>query len=362
VLQNSTNRIQESQLLVPVPDGATVTGFVLEGLGESGIAKVLPRDEARRIYDNIVRRVRDPGLLEFAGYNLVRSSVFPVPANGEQSVRLTYQNVLPSHAGRVDYFLPRSRSLENRGVDWSFSVKIRSKDRVASVYSPSHEIETDRRGEKVLVTVPPSSARDDTGPFRLSYMVQREGRFELPATLIAYPDPAVGDGQGGYFLFLAGAPVGRPVDRQPVRRQVIVVLDRSGSMRGQKIEQAREAALQVLEGLQYGEAFNILDYSNAVEMFNHEPVIKTRSTMEQAREYLASLLPNGGTALHDALVETMRQPVTDGMLPVALFLTDGLPTIGVQSEKEIRQAVEKGNLHRRRLFMFGVGFDLTRRC
>ena len=358
-LANSASMIQEAQLLIPVPEGAVVKSFVLEGLGEDGIARVLPADEARRIYNGIVRRSRDPGLLEFAGYNLIRSSVFPIPPNGEQSVSLTYEQVLPADSDRVDYVLPRSESLEQPGVAWSFSLVIRSTRPISTVYSPSHDLVTERVSQThVRVSVPAGSAQNDIGPLLISYLLERPAGG-VAATLLTYPDATVGDGQGGYFLLLAGLPAERPANVEPVKREVIVVIDRSGSMRGEKIAQAVEAALQVIEGLDDGEAFNIIDYSNSVEMFAESPVIKSRESIAEARTYLAAIKANGGTALHDAIVEALRQGHHEGMLPMVLFLTDGLPTVGERSEVAIREAAKAANKHNRRVFTFGVGYDVN---
>ena len=78
-LFNPGRRQAEAVLLLPVPAGAAVGGFDFEGSAAEPTARLLPRDEARRTYDDIVRRIKDPALLEFAGFNLIRSSVFPGP-------------------------------------------------------------------------------------------------------------------------------------------------------------------------------------------------------------------------------------------------------------------------------------------
>ena len=106
------------------------------------------------------------------------------------------------------------------------------------------------------------------GPFRLSYLIEGNG---LTASLLAYPDARIG---GGYFLLLAGVPAGARVAGPTIKREVTLVIDRSGSMQGEKIKQARAAALQVVEGLEDGEAFNIIDYSDTIARFAEQPVIK----------------------------------------------------------------------------------------
>jgi len=356
LLRNPAGRAQESRLLMPVPDGAAVRQFRLEGLPNEGIAKVLTREEARRIYEEIVRKTRDPGLIEFVGFNLIQSSVFPVPANGTQRMELVYEQVLPADGSRVDYVLPRSESLEASGVTWSMSATVQSARAIGAVYSPSHELATERQADgSVRVTVPATSAANP-GAFRLSYVLtQPDG---LAASILAYPDSRIGaSGDGGYFMLLLGLPA--DVARPTLRREVTLVLDRSGSMRGQKIEQAREAAMQILGGLAEGELFNIVDYSDTVESFSPAPVAKTAESVARAEKYLSGLAAVGGTNIHDALVQALGAEPAEGVLPMVLFLTDGLATVGISEERDIREAARKANTHGRRIFSFGVGFDVN---
>ena len=352
-LANPGDRQQEAEMLVPVPDGAVVRSFTFAGSASEQTAKLLPRTEARTLYRSIVNKLRDPGLLEFAGYNLVRSSVFPVPAQGKQRVRLVYEQVLAADGNRVDYVLPRSESFEATATPWKITVQVKSKTPLATVYSPSHQIGVERSApEQALVKVE-GGAKLEPGPFRLSYLTEGNG---LTGSLLAYPDARVG---GGYFLLLAGVPPGAQAARAAIKREVTLVLDRSGSMEGEKIEQVRAAALQVVEGLNEGEAFNIIDYSDSIAKFAEQPVIKNNDTISRARAYLKGLRSNGGTNIHDALVEALRQPPTPDMLPLIIFLTDGLPTVGQTRETTIRDAVLATNKHKRRIFSFGVGFDVN---
>ena len=142
-LHNSHSRQLEAELLMPVPDGSVLRGFKFEGKGAEGSARILPREEARRIYESIVSRSKDPALLEFVGTGLIKSSVFPVPAGGNQKIRLTYEQILPVDGPRIDYVLPRTEAIDYR-VPWNISVRVRSAEPVATIYSPSHDIEIKR--------------------------------------------------------------------------------------------------------------------------------------------------------------------------------------------------------------------------
>ena len=349
---NPGPRRAEAVLLLPTAPGAAVSAFQLGGGKSAASARLLPRNEARRTYDAIVAKIKDPALLEFAGYDLIRSSVFPVPPRGTQTLRITWDHLVPKSGARTDFTLTRSEALGAK-TPWEISVRLRSKRPISTVYSPSHPVNLRRVGPHELQVTAPPAALDQPGPFRLSWLQQTGA---VSASLLAYPDPEVG---GGYFLLLAGLPAHLPEAKRVLRREVTVVIDRSGSMAGAKMDQVRAAALQVIEGLADGESFNVLDYSNTVESFAPAPVAKTRESTLEARRYLAALRPGGGTNIHDALLQALRQPAREGCLPLVFFLTDGLPTIGQTGEVAIRDAVAAGNPHRRRIFTFGVGEDVN---
>jgi Ca-activated chloride channel family protein len=362
-LQNTGGRREEAELIVPVPDGAVVRGFAYDGPGGEITAQVLPKDEAKRIYQQLVSKIRDPALVEFVGYNLIRSSVFPVEPRGKQKIRLTYENLLEVDGNRIDYILPRTESLKY-SVPWDIKVNIKSKRPISTVYSPTHkligmkELDLESMHDKngrIVVTVQTEKGTTEPGPFRLSYLLQENG---VTASMFAYPDKKVA---GGYFLLLGGLPadIANADDNPAIKREITLVIDRSGSMRNEKVEQVKEAALQIIAGLKNGEAFNVCIYNNTVEWFSKKPVPKTKENEDAARKYIEGITATGGTNIYDALQQALAQEPTEGTLPIVLFLTDGLPTVGYTSEVAIRELVEKSNPHKRRVFTFGVGVDVN---
>lgn len=350
-LHNPGPRQQESVVIIPVSSKAAILEYGLEGGQGKFPAKLIPRDEARKIYDDIVRRSLDPALLEFAGSGLVQSSVFPVPARGSCRVRLIYQEMLEVDGDRIDYTLLRTESPQYQ-VPWSVSVDWVIKGGLAGVYSPSHNTEEKRLGPNRMKVS--NSGKMQSGSFRLSATQRKSNR--ATASIMAYPNTEKGQ-DGGYFLMLLSPPAVK--DKKPVPREVTLVIDKSGSMAGEKMEQALKAATQVVEGLNDGEAFNIIIYNESVESFSKAPVIKTRASLLDARKYIAGVRVSGGTNIHDALQLATQQKPTPGMLPIVLFLTDGVPTIGQTNEKKIRDAIASGNKHKRRIFTFGVGIDVN---
>lgn len=353
-ITNSGASPVEVQLMLPVPDGVLVRSLVYDGVGPEPKAEVLPRDEARRVYDSIVSKMKDPALVEFAGYNLIRTSVFPIPANGSQKLSLTYEQVLMADGKRVDYVLPRGEAFSGAGIDWAITADIRSGKPISTVFSSSHDLTTERIGqERMKVTM--REAGGGRGSVRLSYLSAGTDAG-LNTSTILFPDPEIG---GGYFLLLGGLPATLPDEGEMRKREVTIVIDRSGSMRNQKIEQTIRAATEVVRGLKNGESFNIIDYSDSIASFAGEPVIKTEQTGRDAEKYIAAIRADGGTNLHDALIESLRTEPSEGRVPLVLFMTDGLPTVGERSEVKIRESVMAANKFGRRIFSFGVGFDVN---
>lgn len=352
-LENASSAQQEAELLLPVPDDAIVRSFDFTGKSQEPTAQLLPRGAAKATYDSLVSRARDPALLEFAGRATVRSSVFPIGPRDRCRVRLVYEHVLPADGDRVDYELPRSESLAS-GAPWRVEARIRSVRPIATVYSPSHSFAIERAAENVARLRLSGAASADPGSIQFSWLVAGDG---VNGSFYVYPEPGT---DGGYFLLLGGVPVTRdPEKERGRRREVIVVLDTSGSMAGKKIEQAKAAALQVLEGLDDGERFNVVPYDDTVSSFATVPVPKSDSMMAAARRYVEALGAKGGTNIDGALKLALSQEHDESALPILLFLTDGLPTVGEKSEVAIRDNAKAANRHGRRIFTFGVGDDVN---
>ncbi len=351
MVENHGSSTTQARLVLPVPEGSTIRSFGIDGLGDEPTAKLLPREEATQRYNEIVRKMIDPGLLEFVGNAMIQSSVFPVEPGEARTMTIVYEQSLDAHRGRVEYVLPRSASYTNSSIKWSVDIDLESVGAMGPVFSPSHPIVSKIVSDRSMkVGVP---MLNEPGAFRLYAVLGTDDA----ATTLLYPD--ADNPRSGYFMFVADAPLVDPSAGELMPREVTIVMDRSGSMSGEKMDQARESAKQIVSGMRLGEYVHIIDYAEDVRSFADGPVEITKQSRPNILAYIDNIQSRGGTNLHDALVEAMSASVTENTLPMVLFLTDGLPTIGETNEATIRQHAKDANTQGRRVFAFGVGYDVN---
>jgi Ca-activated chloride channel family protein len=356
---NSGNQAIQAPFAVPVPIGAMLSPNVNEK-NELGGRFPSPANctlhavrEASDPWQNLAKQQANPAAVEFCGLPLLKTNPIHIPAGESQPITLNYLYTCPSTGPRVDYLLPRSESVEY-SVPWSMQVDIQSDQSIATVYSPSHKMTSKRLSATSFQVKVDDNEAAQPGRFWLSYLLDQGG---LSATLYTQPDDATPEADGT-FLFLAGVSA-NPEAGQGIPRELTLALDRSGSMQGQKIDQVREAATQVLDGLNENESFNIITYNDKVITFADKPVRKTADNFDAACKFIESVQPRGGTNLHGALLESVRQEPSPRTLPIVLFLTDGLPTVGETAEATIRDVIASKNPYHQRIFTVGVGVDVN---
>jgi Ca-activated chloride channel family protein len=342
----------EGTYVFPLPEGAAVSEFIMWVDGAPIEGKILDADEARQIYEDIVRRRRDPALLEYVGRGAVQARVFPIPAGGSRKIELEYSQVLPVVNGLVRYVYPlntekfSARPLE----DVSVRVEVRSRDAIHAVYSPTYQdrVYVDRDGDyRAVVGYEESDVLPDQD-FELVYTVSQE---DVGLNLLTFRDAP----DDGFFLLLV-APTVEVDEGRVIPRDVFLVLDVSGSMDGEKIEQAREALVYVLEHLNAEDRFNVIAFSTGLQQYGRE--LRPASEAREAADWVRRLEAVGGTDINRALLEALAQ--ADRERPTVLvFLTDGLPTEGVTEIEQILSNVEASAPGNVRLFPFGVGDDVN---
>lgn len=346
---NQGEGLAEGQFLFPLPMGAAVQELVMFINGQAIEAKLLRADEARAIYDEIVRQYRDPALLEYVGRDLIQASVFPIPARESRTIRIVYGQALTEENGLVKIIYPlRTPTIQNVPVGQvSVQVNVSEPVSIGNVYSPSHRIALSRPQATSFRASFEASGSAQNSDFVVYYGVQRE---EIGLNLLTYRASADGD---GFFLLMVQPPVARADEVLP--KDIVIVLDQSGSMGGDKWRQAQEAAIYVLQHLNPNDRFGVVLFSSDYRAY--APSLLPAREAEGAIRWVRSEVPAGGTNILDALMRGFAYDDTERPLTV-LFLTDGLPTEGETDRTAILQAMGYKAPDRVRVFSFGVGFDV----
>ena len=150
VFRNDTEATLEGTYFFPLPEAASITEFAIWDGDKRLVGEVRSREEARRIYDEIVRRRRDPGVLEYAGKDLFQANIFPIPPHSDKKLELTYSQILQAESGTVSYRYPlgTGRQLAQIG-SVAGRIELESKDPLRNVYSPTHAIDLKRNGAQI---------------------------------------------------------------------------------------------------------------------------------------------------------------------------------------------------------------------
>ena len=356
VFQNTGSVQIEASFIFPLPYDGAVERMTFLVDGKEYEAKLLSRDEARRIYEGYVRRNQDPALLEWVGVGMFKTSVFPIPPGASRTVSIRYSQLLKRDGNLVDYIFPLSTArFTSKPIDkLTLRVAIASEEEIKSIYSPTHDIQVQRDDPRNAVVTMSAGQVVPTMDFRLMF---NSLPGKVSASLISHW-PA-GEDQG-YFLLLA-SPQFEATESSASKRTVIFVVDQSGSMSGPKIEQARQAAKFVINNLRSDDLFNIIPYESRVETMAPELLRFNDESRQQAIGYINGIQAGGGTNIRDALQTALNQ-ISDGSSPsFIVFLTDGLPTVGETNELRIAEACRTANKHRTRIISFGVGYDVNSR-
>ena len=367
VFRNDTPHTLEGTYFFPIPETASIVEFSIWENGKKLTGEVRTREEARRIYDEIVRRQRDPGLLEYAGKDLFQASIFPIPPNSDKKLELVYSQVLKAESGTVSYRYPlgTGRNLWRQNVfpetvrgqmppqkfgTVSGKIEISGREALRNVYSPSHKIDVVNKGERAVSVSFETS--DNDNDFQLYYGLSND---DFGMTLLTHREP----GKDGYFLLML-SPKDDVAERELVNKDVVFVLDTSGSMADEgKMEKARSALLFGIRTLRDGDRFNVINFAGEEHLMERELINADAEGKRRGEEFVKKLRPTGGTNINDSLIASMRQFEKNDRPKMLVFMTDGLPTVGETNIDKINANLQKAKTSDVRIFPFGFGYDVN---
>jgi Ca-activated chloride channel family protein len=319
--------------------------------GKKLIGEILDKDKARKIYEDIVRRLKDPAILEYIGRNMFKARVYPIPAHDEKRIQLKYSQILKLDFGICKYLYPLNtekfspRPLNNVTI----TARITSKVPIKSVYSPTHDIKITKKDDYTVLV---SYEADDVKPdkdFELYYTVSKE---DIGLSLLTHKEKA----EDGFFMVLISP---KQEVKKAIKKDIAFVIDTSGSMAGKKISQAKTALKFCINSLNKDDRFNLISFSTEIEKFKPDLIEYNAESKEAALKFIDNLQARGGTNINDALLSALTLKSTKTTPYMIVFITDGRPTVGEQNIKKIVENINEANKQKSRIFVFGVGDDVN---
>lgn len=343
----------EGYYLFPLPAGAAIERFSMWIDGRETQAELLDAAKAHSIYDDIVRRLRDPALLEYDGRGVFRMRVFPIEPRGRKRIRISYHETLEKDNGAVSYLYPlATEKFSSRAIpEVSLVAEIHAPEGLADIHCPSHAADVSRPAAgRATVRYSARDALPDRD-FRL-FFTPATGR--LGFSLLAH---RVG-GQDGFF-FLSVAPSFAHGNEEAAAQDVTFVVDTSGSMAGQAMEQARAAIARCLERLGRRDRFSIVRFSTEAESLFNGLVPAGGANLAKAREFVAGWQAAGGTNCEEALKAALAEKGSAERSRAIVLVTDGRPTIGETGDEALLALADRAAGAGARLFPVAIGSEIN---
>ncbi len=376
VFYNGSSRQMEGTYYFPLPKGASISDFKMYVDGKVLSGELLEKEKARKIYEDIVRRNIDPALLEYVDHNLFSASIFPIPPKKERKIVLKYSSMLEQDGGLVKFSYPlrgeigagrtgpRPQIIRGRHenettkrfprknkVEQTINLVIESTVAIKNIYSPSHDVDVSRRGD-FRAKVSYEGIRKEAEENFVLYYSFSESDFGL--SLLSY-HPRKKD--YGYFMMLISPKVDFKKS-EIIKKDIIFILDTSGSMKGEKIKQAKDGLEYCLKSLNDNDRFALISFSTESKFFK-ENLADASEYKNDALDYINDLEAKGGTNINEALMDALKMERKKNRPLSIVFLTDGLPTSGVRDAGNIIKNVSKKNTQKVKIFTFGVGYDVN---
>jgi Ca-activated chloride channel homolog len=380
----------EAIYVFPLPHESAVDGMTMKVGGREIRAVIKERDEARKIYEQARTSGHTAALLDQERPNIFTQSVANIPPGGRVEITLSVIELLKYEAGIYEFAFPlvvgpryipgsairpgdrgtlpdtdqtpdASRisppvagvhtGSRHAGHDVSMEVTLAAGVPVGDIESPSHKIFADRTGaDSYQVRLAEEAVLPDKD-FILKYKVAGVG---ISDAVLAH-----GGKSGGYFTLILQPPE-KVREEALVPRQLIFVLDTSGSMWGYPIETAKKTIARALDNLRKDETFNLITFAGDTRILFPEPVPATAENVARAKQVLAGAYGSGGTEMMKAIRTALGddagagKPMEADPVRVVCFLTDGYVGNDAEIVSEIRKHSDA------RVFSFGIGTAVNR--
>ncbi len=332
---NQSDQVLEAVCAISAGQNAQVQGFAYWN-GETKIkGEVFEKEAAAQVYNETTGTGRDPGLVEQTGEGSFSFRVFPIQGKEHKRIEVTLAQRLVRTGSRVEYRLPIANP------DAQVTTNITDPRVLGGFASVTHALEIDNTGGKIAIKATPKSKQEKE--FVLTFDVQ-EPAYKL--SVVTHQDP----GQPAYLaISMATEAV---TQRAP--KDVTIVLDRSGSMSGAPLNEARAAAKEIVARLSVQDRLNVIAFDDQVQALYGDMQPVTDDTRAAAQRFLDGVVDGGGTDIALALREALKVQRENADRPLVLLLTDGASDANaVFTEAEN----DKSNV---RVFTVGLGPGVNR--
>lgn len=355
---NPTGSRLEGYFIFPIPKNSVIKKFTMFINGVETEAELLPAPKAKKIYEDIVRSMKDPALLEYSNQGLFRVRIFPIEPRSEKRIRISYSEVLPMDNGTMEYTygLKTRKFSQANGCNFSIKIDVNSKDKIKNLYCPTHIAEINSKGPNHSVVGFESSDVSPEQNFRVYFSTDNS---RIGMSMLSYKK-AKDDG----YYFLSMSPGFEDDEIEIVNKDITFVLDVSGSMAGDKLKQAKKALLFCIENLNEGDCFEIVRFSTEAEALFQGLETANETNKQKARDFVDDLRAIGGTNIEEAMdlalnTKTRKDGPAEGRPHMVIFITDGKPTIGETKEEALMSSIRKSNGSENRIFTFGIGNEIN---
>jgi Ca-activated chloride channel family protein len=350
---NPSDVLLEGYYIFPIPKNAIIKDFSMEINGKMVSAELLDANKARQIYEDIVRQIKDPALLEYSGQGIFKVRIFPIEPRSNKKVSISYREVLSSDNGIYEYVYPLNTEKFSAKPVKSVSIKVdlKTNNKIKTIYSPTHSVDVIHKDNKNSVV---SFEEENTKPdinFKLYYSTNND---DIGLSLLTYKT----SNSDGYF-FLTASPSFIINNNQIDAKDITFVLDVSGSMVGDKMKQAKQALLYCVNNLNKSDGFDIIRFSTEAYSLFGKMETASESNIKRAEKFIKDLNAVGGTNIDEALNLALKSKGKENRPHLIVFMTDGKPTIGETNDDMLIKKLADSNTKDVRIFTFGIGNDLN---
>jgi Ca-activated chloride channel family protein len=389
VFYNDSKRTIEGNYYFPLPKGASVSDFKMYVDGKVLSGELLEKEKARRIYEDIVRRNIDPALLEYVDHNLFSAKIFPIPPKKERKIVLEYSMLLKLDGDLVQFTYPlrgqfesermvrrprpimpgppyvipleeededkKARRKEDKkpyaDISQVIFVDLNSKIPLKNIYSPSHEVDISREDDHHAKISFEDKRKETEDNFVLYYSFSQS---DFGLNILTYHPE---DNEKNFFMLLI-SPKTEISKKEILEKEIVFIMDVSGSMSGEKIDQAKDALKYCINHLDRNDRFNLITFSTESKLFNKE-LVATSEYRKDAIAFIDKIEAKGGTNINEALLDALDMGYEKNRPISIVFITDGLPTVGETDIGKIISNVSDKNKDKIKVFTFGVGYDVN---